>query len=77
MTTAIQKRIDQELDTVHTNMLQKKDLMNFDQFDQVKKNLDSEGQSYPDIYKEVESDKPAGENKKKPTSKVSKTKTKL
>lgn len=77
MIIAIQKRIDHELDTVHSNMLQKKDLMNFDQFDQVKKNLDSEGQSYPDIYKEIESEKPAGGNKKKPMSKVSKTKTKL
>lgn len=51
---SIQNRIDTELNLVRVNMLQKKDLMNFDQFDQVKSNLDAGGQAYPDIYQEVE-----------------------
>ena len=64
----IQDRIDKELNLVRTGSLQKKDLMNFDQFDQVKKSLDAAGQAYPDVYGEAE--KESG-SKKKMTKKSS------
>lgn len=62
LTQAIQNRIDSELNLVRTAMLQKKDLMNFDQFDQVEGALDAGGQAYPDVYKEIEQE--GGQKKK-------------
>lgn len=54
MIVAIQNKIEKELNLVRTQMLQNKDLMNFDQFDQVQKNLDASGKTYPDIYHQAE-----------------------
>lgn len=56
LTQSIQNKIDSELNLVRTAMLKNKDLLNFDQFDQVESNFDASGKSYPDVYQEVEKD---------------------
>lgn len=70
LTQEIQNKIDSELNLVRTSMLKNKDLMNFDQFDQVKSNFDSNKESYPDVYQEVE--KEHGKKKMTMSKKIAK-----